>query len=235
MKEIFDDYIANTFGDNIQADFKFTLFEYNYRRHFPVDSSAKVLDIGIGRGEMLTCMKKWGYQNYLGIDISKSTIDFCSSLGLNCQLVDDTRSFLLEQTDQFSVITLIDVLEHINKVDIVSFLQSIYAALKKDGVLIIQVPNLQSPDSQLHRYNDITHEIGFVEHSLSQVLLAAGFNNIHFVGYEDLIVKTPLDLVRKLFRLMHWSFVRRLRSIDGNLNPKILHPVFCSIVHKTIS
>jgi len=184
VKEIFDDYVNNSFGSEVQAEIKFKQFEYNYRKYFPDNRHAKLLDIGIGRGEMLTCMKNWGYCDYFGIDISPSTVKFCKSMGLNCSLVADSNAFLLEHPGQYDVITLIDVLEHISKCEVVSFVKALNSALKFGGILIIQVPNSQAPDAQLHRYNDITHEVGYIEHSLSQVLITAKFNDFSFHGFE---------------------------------------------------
>lgn len=232
MKEIFDDYVNNSFGAEVQAEFKFKQFEHNYRKYFPANRGGKVLDVGIGRGEMLTCMRNWGYDDYLGIDISPSTVKFCASLGLNCQQVEDSEKFLLNHTSQFDVVTLLDVLEHIKKDKIVSFLQALRASLRPGGVLIIQVPNSQAPDGQLHRYNDITHEVGYIEHSLAQVLEAASFRKFHFLGFEEFVFGTPIERVRKLCRSIHWVAVRLLRGVDGNLNPKILNPVFSAIVYK---
>lgn len=232
MKEIFDDYVNNSFGSELQEELKFNQFEYNYKKHFPEELSALVLDVGIGRGEMLTCMKNWGYKNYLGIDISPSTVQFCKSLCLNCELVDDSQLYLLEHKEHFSVITLLDVLEHIKKEKVVAFLKALHGALKPGGVLIIQVPNSQSPDSQLHRYNDITHEVGYIEHSLTQVLTTAGFQNIYFAGFECFFDNNWRDLFKKKCRSIHWLIVRLLRTINGNINPSILHPVFYSIVRK---
>jgi len=63
MQEIFDSYVENSFGEEKQAVFKFKQFEINYKEYFPVNQDARVLDIGIGRGEMLSCYEKWGYKN----------------------------------------------------------------------------------------------------------------------------------------------------------------------------
>src|SRR5579872_4218321 len=41
-------------------------------------------------------------------------------------------------------------------------------------ILVVQVPNSQARDAQLHRYNDLTHVFAFGEHSLNQVFQAAG-------------------------------------------------------------
>lgn len=232
MKQIFDDYVNNSFGAEEQATRKFSQFKYNYRDFFPDNRDAKVLDIGVGRGEMLTCMRDWGYKNYTGIDISPSTIKFCAALGLNCIQVEDSEHFLLENAGQFDVITLLDVLEHIKKEKVIAFLQALRAALKPGGVLIIQLPNLQAPEGYLHRYNDITHEVGYIEHSLAQVLIAAGFEKFTFRGFEEFVFGTLVEWIRKMCRCLHWFVIRALRAADGNINPKILNPVFCAIVYR---
>ncbi len=232
MKEVFDSYIDNAFGEYKQAHFKIRQFEINYRKFFPVDKKAAVLDIGIGRGEMLSCMKNWGYENYLGIDISLSTIRFCKSINLNCELVDDPIKWLCVNNERFELITLLDVLEHVKKEETISFLRALYVSLRHSGILIIQVPNLQAPDGQLHRYNDITHEVGYIEHSLKQVLVATGFKNLHFYGFEDIVHTGCKTHVRYILRFLLWKWIRFMRIVNGNLNPKILNPVFFALVVK---
>lgn len=233
MKDIFDTYVEHTFGSKEQARFKFNQFEFNYKKYFPKEKNkAHLLDIGIGRGEMLSCMKMWGYRNFLGIDISPSTIEFCQSLNLPCDLVDNSVEYLLNNPEKYDLITLLDVLEHIPKNDSLNFLLALRQALKPDGILIIQVPNLQAPDGYLHRYNDITHEVGFIEHSLSQLLHAAKFNKFNFFGFEEFVTRNFRTFVKKILRRLHWWWVRFLRKIDGNLNPKILNPVFYAVVIK---
>ncbi len=232
MREIFDLYIENSFGEEKQAEFKFKQFELNYQKYFPSNKNSKILDIGIGRGEMLSCFEKWGYKNYLGIDISPSTIKFCKSIGLNCELAEDTNLYLRNNKDAFELITLIDVLEHIPREDVVTFLRDINNALKKGGVLIIQVPNLQAPDGQLQMYNDITHMVGYIEHSLQQVLITAGFSKFHFQGFEVITGINMKCFINKLLRIIYWKTVRFSRKINNNINPKILNPVFSAIVIK---
>jgi 2-polyprenyl-3-methyl-5-hydroxy-6-metoxy-1,4-benzoquinol methylase len=232
MKEIFETYVENAFIEYKQAEFKFKQFEINYRKYFPADKDTAILDIGIGRGEMLTCMKNWGYKDYLGIDISPSTVKFCKSLGLNCLLVDETTEWLQGNPIKFELITLIDVLEHVKKENTIHFLKCLRASLTDSGVLIVQVPNLQAPDAQLHRYNDITHEVGYIEHSLQQVLLTAGFKEATFYGFEDSIVKCLCESRRLFMRALFWRYVRFTRKITGNINPGILHPILYSVAKK---
>lgn len=233
MHEIFNNYIETTFDGYMQADFKFKQFELNYRCFFPDDRNAPLLDIGVGRGEMLRCMKNWHYTNYVGIDISKSTIDFCQSLGLECQLVNNTTSWLANYQKYFEVITLLDVLEHIPREDVVPLLSAVYSALKNNGILIVQLPNMQAPDAQLQRYNDITHLNGYIEHSLRQVLVAGGFSKIQFLPFNDSISTSWKEPIRVFMRFLYWKGVRFVRKLNGNINPEILTPTFIAIAVKS--
>lgn len=232
MKEIFDNYIRDSFRSYEQATFKFDQFGFNYRKYFPPDKGSFLLDIGIGRGEMLSLMKRWGYENHLGIDISPDAVQYCQSLGLNCLLVEDSTQWLETNPGQFSLITLLDVLEHVPKGNSIPFLKALRCSLADDGNAIIQVPNLQAPDGQLHRYHDFTHEVGFVEDSLHQVLLAADFRNISFHGFETFIKGNVRDKALSGARSLYWATTRFLRRINGNLNPEILNPVFYAIAGK---
>lgn len=232
MQEIFDSYVENSFGEEKQAVFKFQQFEINYKKYFPANKDARVLDIGIGRGEMLSCYENWGYKNYLGVDISPSTVKFCKSIGLNCEVVQDSGQYLKDNQNTFELITLIDVLEHIPREFVVSFLKDIKNALKDDGIFIIQVPNLQAPDGQLHMYNDVTHMMGYIEHSLQQVLITAGFTKFHFQGFEEIISTSWKAPIQRFLRSAYWKIIRFNRKINGNINPKILNPVFSVIVKK---
>jgi 2-polyprenyl-3-methyl-5-hydroxy-6-metoxy-1,4-benzoquinol methylase len=233
MKEIFENYIEHSM-DAISEQMTiiiFKRFEYNFRKYFPkAMREIRLLDVGIGRGEMLSCMKDWGYENYHGIDISPSTIGFCRAMDLPCELVEDSPAYLKANPNSFDVITLLDVLEHIQKKEVIAFVAALRTALKPGGVLIIKVPNLQAPDGNLERYNDITHEIGFVEHSLAQVLLAAGFKKFTFAGFESFVFGRPIDYFRKMLRSLHWLMVRFWRKVDGNIDHKILHPLLCAVV-----
>ena len=231
MQEIFENYIDNSFDGHYQADFKLRQFDLNYKKHFNDSEPLRTLDIGIGRGEMLSCMKKWGH-NYHGIDISPSTVNFCKKLDLSCELVDDTEFWLNNHQKQIDIITCLDVLEHIPKEHLINFLKSIRNSLNKDGIAIFQVPNLQSPFGYLHHFNDITHVCGFVEHSLNQVLLSVGFNNLRFFGFEEFYEKTPKILLKKILRFFYRKLIRLLRTINSNPNPRILDPVISVVAHR---
>ena len=117
------------------------------------------------------------------------------------------------------------VLEHVPRIQTIGFLKSLRAGLAIDGKAIIQVPNLQSPFGYLHHFNDFTHVSGFVEHSLAQVLLAAGFQEMKFYGFEEIYKTGAKQRAQKIIRWCYHKSIRFLRALNTNPNPAILTPV----------
>lgn len=232
-QEIFDSYVENAFnGESGQALFKIEEFRTNYFKYFPEKKEAKVLDIGVGRGEMLKCLSDQGYVNYLGVDISPSTIEHCKHLNLNCELVEDTVKFLAENTKTYKLITLLDVLEHFELDFALTFLRSLFESLEVGGKIIIQVPNMQAPDGHLHFFNDVTHKLGFVEHSLKQILVTAGIKDFKIYPYETITNDSFKSTIKFFLRGIFRKYVRFTRVLTGNLNPEILTPVFYAVIEK---
>lgn len=231
MKEIFDNYVETSFDGFEQATCKFKQFKINYDKYFPKDKNSLVLDVGIGRGEMLSCMRDWGF-HYQGIDISPSTVKFCKSLNLNCQVTDDTTKWLCTNKERFTLITCLDVLEHVPRDQIIDFLKAIRVSLANGGLVIIQVPNLQSPYGYLHHFNDFTHVSGFVEHSLGQVLLTAGFKEFEFHGFEEIFATDFKQRIKLVLRYFYRKAVRLMRAINANPNPLVLDPVLFVVAKK---
>lgn len=232
MNDFFSNYVTTAFDGNVQATFKFSQFDYNYRKYFPPAHDRKILDIGVGRGEMLSCMKNWGYKNYEGVDISPSTIDFCQRLGLNCIQTEDTATWLSSRSESFDLITCLDVVEHVLRDASIEFMAAIRRALTPEGIAIIQVPNLQAPDGHLHHFNDITHVVGFIEHSMSQLLKNSGFSSYEFFAFEEFVPGRRIFRIRRALRAVLHRKVRFERWLNGNINPKILTPVFYVVAKK---
>ena len=152
MKAISDDYIENAFDGGEVSSWKIQAFTWNYKRFFPKTLDAAVLDIGIGRGEMLFCMREWGYETYRGIDISNSAVNCCRKQGFQCELVEDSVKFLRDHRAEFTCITLLDVVEHIHQKELPEFMTAVHDALVPEGKVIIQTPNMQAPFAAALRY-----------------------------------------------------------------------------------
>jgi O-antigen chain-terminating methyltransferase len=172
----------------------------------PDDKNALILDIGCGTGHFLNYLKLSGYRNFSGIDLSSDNIEFCkTNITPNVELADGFE-YLDKKKAVFSVISTNHLLEHIPKEKVIPFLRLIYNALKSNGILLIIIPNMSNIFSMQMRYRDFTHECGFTEKSIFQVLYIAGFRDIlissSWSGKRSIKTYIRKIVLRKLF----WFF-----------------------------
>jgi 2-polyprenyl-3-methyl-5-hydroxy-6-metoxy-1,4-benzoquinol methylase len=160
MIDEYKNYLTIALGSDGQSKLKLEQFTNNYARFFPENRDSKILDIGPGKGEMLSCLDKHGFSNIEAIDISESVVEFVTHLGYKVSLVDDLAAYLIANSGTFDLITMCDVVEHIPKHQILAIMKAVRNALKKNGRLIVQVPNMQSITANIFRYDDFTHEMG---------------------------------------------------------------------------
>lgn len=99
----------------------------------------KLMDLGCGWGHFLLAAKELGYDIY-GIEIAKSLHEYCTK---DLKLpVEDVNLFDMPDQARFDLITMWDVLEHIDAAD--AFLEKCHTLLKPGGFVFIQVPAIDS-------------------------------------------------------------------------------------------
>lgn len=182
--ERFDNYLSahlSHLGSGQRFELRTDALRANYSRLLSdLDPSAAVLEIGPGMGELLALMRDTAAAaKVTAIDLSPEVVTWCSRLCENVLLVEDTAQFLRERESTYDLIILLHVLEHVPRSETIGFLSAIRQALRPNGRVIIEVPNMANPVNGLtSRYADFTHEVGFTESSLRQVLRMAGFGDI---------------------------------------------------------
>lgn len=104
----------------------------------------RILDIGCGRGKMLAGLKGRGWETY-GTELSEESASYAKEkLGLNVYPGDFLSSRF--PSDFFDCVTLFHVLEHLK--DPLKNLMEIKRILKKDGLLLIALPNFGGGQSE---------------------------------------------------------------------------------------
>ena len=89
-----------------------SFFKDKIKKLLPKDKSVSIIDLAAGHGTLLQCLKKSGYKNLKGIDLSKEEVNIGNELGIT-ELFEDNIFHFLENTEEtYDVIFLIDVLEH---------------------------------------------------------------------------------------------------------------------------
>jgi 2-polyprenyl-3-methyl-5-hydroxy-6-metoxy-1,4-benzoquinol methylase len=151
--------------------------DYSFLKpHLPSDRSVAMLDLGCGAGFLLYWLRKQGYSDLEGTDISPGQAEAArrALVGAARIHLGEASAFLAGKSARYGRIFLFDVIEHVKKEELGNFLAPIIGGLKPGGSLVVRTPNMASPFGAYSRYLDITHELGFTEQSLHQVMLAAG-------------------------------------------------------------
>jgi SAM-dependent methyltransferase len=108
----------------------------------------KILDIGSGTGNFVHAMKKAGWDS-TGVEINEKARNLSvSKLGINAISPEEIDSL---QSDSFDCITLWHVLEHFH--DPVWYFRVIDRLLKREGKIVIALPNCGSFDASYYKEN----------------------------------------------------------------------------------
>lgn len=191
---IYKSYISNGFGDgSIEKNGKIQrrYYKINYKKYLPNDKACRILELGSGMGQFVSFLSNSGYTDITAVDTSKENINYCNSLNIkNVSFIkSDMYDFLKDKEEVYDVIVFNDIIEHLNKSEIVDILIKIRKALKKGGLVFIKTPNMANSFVNTQgRYIDFTHETGFTEFSMKQVLRATGFSNAIIKGTNIYVV-----------------------------------------------
>ena len=141
----------------------------------------RVLDVGCAAGFFLRVMADLGWST-TGLEISSQMCEYArGTLGLPDVRRGDLLSVPLEP-GAFDVVTLWDVIEHLE--DPPAHLRAAHAALRDDGLLVIETQNIASRFARLmgRRWQHFKHEehlFHFSPETLERLLRDAGLRLLH--------------------------------------------------------
>ncbi|MDR0571870.1 MAG: class I SAM-dependent methyltransferase [Rickettsiales bacterium] len=139
--------------------------EFEFSKQY-IKSTDNVLDVGSGRGVFLKHINCAFYQ---GLESSNKALELANSDGVNV-ISESVQEHCKNKKDFYDVVVIFQVLEHVANID--DFIRSSIAALKKNGKLIVAVPN---NDSFIKDYSNNFlnlpphHQLHWNEYSLSKL------------------------------------------------------------------
>ncbi len=172
-----------------------------------VFGSGVVLDIGCGNGALLQKLNQAGWDVY-GLDVDSVAVKTASELVPAAKIfVSDFESVDLPH-DTFSLITASHVLEHVFSPT--DFLLKTKKLLRKDGKLLIRVPNFGSGESLLfgERWLGLDvprHLYHFTPATITNLFLASGFSVI-YIKPQVLPMHISQSIIYLLNDKMHMNF-----------------------------
>jgi len=136
--------------------------------HKVVKRGKRVLDIGTGNSNFIGMV-----DNATGIDINKGRVDDSVSRGL-----DVRHCNIYDWNESVDVVTVFHILEHIT--DPICFLHKIHGLLNENGILIVEVPNLDDVLVNLPSYGEFyyqnAHCTYFTPETLKLLVRRCGFD-----------------------------------------------------------
>lgn len=191
-------YSSSRFRDLFVSIYSsFFELESDFRLILKYKKRGRVLDIGFGRGDLLSKFsdsdwEKWGFDPYLSAEDVRLAKEKLSNVNNYQRLRDYPREY-------FDVVILRNVIEHTTK--FVKLMREVYKILKKDGILFIRTPNIDSIDYKIFKnkwyvLNMSGHLVFFSKKSIVKYLRKAGFKKIEF--NKPTQASTPLSLYRSI-------------------------------------
>jgi 2-polyprenyl-3-methyl-5-hydroxy-6-metoxy-1,4-benzoquinol methylase len=164
-------------------------------RQIELPARARVLDVGCGTGAILEALSA-RFEAY-GTDTSQLAVDLCRQRGLTNAFCCTLETFP-QPGLRFDLVTLLDVVEHID--DDLGILREAHRYLRTGGWAVVTVPAYQF----LWGPHDVVnhHKRRYTKKSLRRVLQAAGFE-VRMLSYFNTIL-FPVALVA-------WGAERLLR------------------------
>ena len=143
-------------------DFYYRSWKWEYEEAFKIiPKNSKVLDIGCGWGAFLERVKKEKQCDVFGLEFNMSAYQELERKEIPCSM-----ETIEQHSDQhegvYDAVTFFQVLEHISSVS--TFLQSAVKCLKKNGLLVIAVPNNEPYIFGIHKFewlNFPPHHMGW--------------------------------------------------------------------------
>ncbi len=150
-------------------------------KRFARDAASKILDIGCGRGLMLNHLQREGWTCF-GIEFSEeSSLPAKQLIGERIRVVPRVSGLDFD-TESLDVVSLWHVLEHLSEPDLV--VRESKRILRRDGLLVIEVPNFASLQAKLSGKSWIyleapRHLYHISPKGLCSLLASNGFSVVH--------------------------------------------------------
>ena len=223
-----ENLLEDTLYFNLEDKLRGDENEIAYRQYRYIEylrNNMPVLDVGCGRGEMLTHLKNNGIEA-IGIDSNQFMVDYCLSKNLKVIRASAISYLSRMEDNSLGAIFAAHFIEHLYPKDLLIFLSLSFNKLKKDGILIIETPNVLGLYTLSQSfYLDITHMNPVHPHTLKLILELLGFKIIDSLMLSQWDDDTKLaSLPSKIYNMQEADLFQLIDKNFSNLNKILFAP-----------
>jgi 2-polyprenyl-3-methyl-5-hydroxy-6-metoxy-1,4-benzoquinol methylase len=194
------------FGNSIRKEYSLfnNYYKKNYLRHLPGNRDAHILDVGCGTGNFLFFLRRQGYRNSKGIDLVGENVELCKKNGFLAEK-GDALEYMEQTRSKFDVIVLNNVIEHLDKGEVIELLSLAKTRLNKEGRFILKTVNCNNIHGVTTYFSDFTHKTPFTEKIALQVSLIAEYNSCKCY---NVYMYPGIPILDQLFFLFQYALYR---------------------------
>lgn len=191
----------------------------------PARRDAAIYEVACGPGILLRYLRREGYTQLAGSDLSDCQIALAQAAGLPVVKADSLAELKRQPADSWDCLFAIDFIEHLPKDVLIDFLAESQRTLKPGGRLILRAPNGDSPFVGRNLFNDITHFWAYTTVAMQALLQMAGFADVAFADESCASLQKQRWLKAPLLRLAQTTLRGLIRAATREdirwLNPSI--------------
>lgn len=149
-------------------------------RKIRVSLNAKphVLEIGFGNGSFLKYALERSWQ-ISGIELDPDLVKRAIGLGITAKVASNLEGIQAESLD---MVFAFDVMEHIPRDDLPTFIKDVYRSLLPGGIFFARFPNGDSAIGLPHQNGDLTHLTPIGKSTVFQLAAISGFDVLRVSG-----------------------------------------------------
>jgi ubiquinone/menaquinone biosynthesis C-methylase UbiE len=197
--------------------------------------SGNVLDIGCGRGQLLTLAKTYADKDtkFFGLDISPKLVEIAQKSNPNAEVVVGDAEKLPYEDNKFDYVFMTECLEHL--LDYQKALSEVSRVLKPEGVFVVTVPNrdwlqydFYKPYIDKNEFQPVQDHY-FTYQELRDLLKSCGFliekvkgtDNLFYYGWKHKFEQVAAFFYPKLHKKMKRLIVKTNTIKKDNSKPKV--------------
>ena len=189
-----------------------------------------VLDVGCGRGELLTLLRDAGVEA-CGVDADADMVRYARADGLAVEHRDVLEHLELLPEESLGAIFSAQLVEHLPPPTLVRFLELARTRLRPGGLLVAETINPLSPLALRNYFADLTHAQPIVPATLAVLVKHAGF-----VDVEVSFVNEPRERLAEVELPAAEEFDAARRAVAANvqrLNEVLFAPLDYALCART--